>query len=84
MYTNIYQMRINKYNFDKNNYIANIRQKYNHQDRLSKGTYVNKRPISTKYINQPQQRQQYINYDASKDTSSKPKNNQNKRVNSSV
>jgi hypothetical protein len=77
-------MRINKYNFDKNNYIANIRQKYNHQDRLSKGTYVNKRPISTKYINQPQQRQQYINYDASKDTSSKPKNNQNKRVNSSV
>ena len=84
MYTNIYQMRINKYNFDKNNYIANIRQKYNHQDRLSKGTYVNKRPISTKYINQPQQRQLYINYDASKDTSSKPKNNQNKRVNSSV
>ena len=84
MYTNIYQMRINKYNFDKNNYITNIRQKYNHQDKPSNGTYLNKRPNSTKYINQPQQRQQYINYDASKDTSSKPKNNQNKRVNSAM
>jgi len=84
MYTNIYQMRINKYNFDKNNYITNIRQKYNHQDKPSNGTYLNKRPISTKYINQPQQRKQYINYDATKDASTKPKNNQAKRVNSSV
>jgi hypothetical protein len=77
-------MRINKYNFDKNNYITNIRQKYNHQDKPSNGSYANKRPNSTKYINQPQQRQQYINYDATKDTSSKNKNNQSKRVNSSV
>ena len=84
MFTNIYQMRINKYNFDKNNYITNIRQKYNHQDKHSNGSYVNKRPNSTKYINQPQQRQQYINYDATKDTSSKNKNNPSKRVNSSV
>ena len=54
MYANIYQMRTNKHNFDKNNYnyISSLKQKNNYQNNKPiTGTYLNKRPSSTKYIN---------------------------------
>jgi hypothetical protein len=83
MYANIYQIRSNKYNLDKNNYISSMNQKNRYQDdRQIHGTYLNKRPNSTKYINQQKTNQNYINYDLSKNITSKAKPTINRRNNS--
>jgi hypothetical protein len=85
MYANIYQMRTNKYNIDKNNYISSLNQKINyHPNKTNKETYLNKRTNSTKYMNQANIKQNYINYDASKNIPSKAKPLINRRVNSSM
>ena len=82
MYANIYQIRSNKYNLDKNNYISSMNQKNRYQDdRQIHGTYLNKRPNSTKYIKQ-KANQNYINYDLSKNITSKAKPTINRRNNS--
>ena len=75
MYANIYQIRSNKFNLDKNNYISTIKQKNKYQDdnRQINGTYLNKRPNSTKYINQPKVNQNYMNYDLGKNNTSRAK-----------
>lgn len=85
MYANIYQMRTNKYNIDKNNYTSSLKQKVNyHTNKNTKGTYLNKRINSSKYMNQPNSKQNYINYDTSKNISSKARPLINRRVNSSM
>lgn len=84
MYANIYQMRTNKHNFDKNNYISSLKQKNNYQSKPITGTYLNKRPSSTKYINQPQPKNQNMIYDSSKNILTKAKPTTNRRTNSSM
>jgi hypothetical protein len=84
MYANIYQIRTNKYKFDKNNYISTLNQKTNYQDKPMINTYINKRQNSTKYLSQPQMKQQYINYDLQKNSESKTKPQSNRRINSSM
>ena len=79
MYGHIYNFRKNKYNFDENNYISNIRQKNNPPNKQYTGAYINKRPNSTKYANLPQQKLNYINYDIPNNISSNPR-----RINSSM
>ena len=82
MYANIYQIRSNKYNLDKNNYISIIKQKNKYQDeRQNNGTYFNKRPNSIKYMYQSKGNQNYINYDLSKNITSKEKSNINRKNN---
>ena len=83
MYANIYQIRSNKFNLDKNTYISTIKQKNKYQDdnRQSNGTYSNKRPNSTKYINQPKGNQNYMNYDLGKNITSKAKSIINRKNN---
>lgn len=84
MYANIYQIRSNKYNFDKNNYISTIKQKNNYNvDKPISGTYLNKRPNSTKYINQNKASHNQIYYDIKKNNASKAMQNISKRINSS-
>ena len=84
MYANIYQIRTNKYKFDKNNYISTLNQKTNYQDKAMINTYINKRQNSTKYLSQHQMKQQYINYDLQKNSESKTKPQSNRRINSSM
>lgn len=84
MYANIYQMKAYKYNLDKNNYISNTGKNNNYSGKPSNGTYLNKRLISTKFINQPQQKKQYINYGTLKNTSYKPNMDDDKRVNATM
>jgi fructosamine-3-kinase len=83
MYANIYQIRSNKFNLDKNNYISTIKQKNKYQDdnRQINGAYSNKRPNSTKYINQPKANQNYMNYDLGKNITSKAKSIINRKNN---
>ena len=83
MYANIYQIRSNKFNLDKNNYVSTIKQKNKYQDdnRQINGTYLNKRPNSTKYINQPKVNQNYMNYDLGKNITSKAKSIINRKNN---
>ena len=73
MYANIYQIRSSKYNFDKNIYESNLKQKniYPENNQI-KMTNLNKRPYSTKYLNNYKGNQNYINSNIS-----------NKRINSS-
>ena len=84
MYANIYQIRTNKYKYDKNNYISTLNLKNNYTDKPMIDTYLNKRENSTKYLNQPQMKQQYNNYDLQKNSASKTKPSTNRRVNSSM
>ena len=85
MYANIYQIRTNKYNFDKNNYISSIKQKNTNypQNKPLQGKYLNKRPNSTKYISQPSVKNQNIAYDYSKNLMTKAKPMTNRRTNNS-
>ena len=84
MYANIYQIRSNKYNLGKNNYISTIKQKnkYNEEKQLG-GTYLNKRTNLTKYINPNKGGYNEINHDISKNNTFKAKQNINKKINSS-
>ena len=84
MYSNIYQIRSSKYNFDKNIYETNIRQKniYTEYNNIN-GTYSNKRPNSSKYINQSKGNQYYINYNLPNNNITKAKAITNRRINSS-
>ena len=69
---------MNGYGFDYLNYIANVPGNMN---------YVNVKPdmmSSYGYMNQPNSKQNYINYDTSKNISSKARPLINRRVNSSM
>ena len=84
MYANIYQIRTNKYKFDKNDYISNLNIKNNYNDKPMIYNYLNKEQNSTKYLNQPQMKQQYINYDLQKNNAPKTKSSNNRRINSTM
>ena len=56
-------MRTNKYKFDKNYYISNLSQNINHPNKAITGTYINIKPNSYKYIENPSYRKYgFINY----------------------
>ena len=84
MYANIYQIRTNKYKFDKDNFISSLNLKNNINDKAMIDEYLTKRQNSTKYFNQTQTKQQFINYDLQKNDGSKTKPITSRRINSSM
>ena len=84
MYENIYQIRTNKYKSDKNNFLSTLNLNNNYNDKPIIDEYLNKRQNSTKYLNQPQTKQQLLNYDLQKNYASKTKPITSRRINSSM